>query len=180
MGTMKVSTRLGLGFGAVLLLLGLIAFVSWFNIRLLGNDLEVITDDLFPKIVEANGIIDSVNEIARALRNAILLDDPEQIRRELDRIPEIRQTITRHVEQLTATITSPGGIERLNALRDVRARFIDGQDRLITLTRAGRDEEARAYLFSDYRSLQQAYFASIEQVIRFQTDLMDQTVRLGR
>jgi methyl-accepting chemotaxis protein len=175
MGTMKVSTRLGLGFGAVLLLLGLIAFVSWFNIRLLSNDIEIIIGDLFPKTVEANGIIDDLNEVARAIRNAILLDDPAEMARELDRVPPLSQSITAHIERLTATVLSAEGIKRLDAVNSARSRYVERLQEIIPLIRSGRNEEARAYLLNEFREAGNNYEEAVAELIRFQTDLMDQT-----
>ncbi|WP_343031236.1 MCP four helix bundle domain-containing protein [Thermochromatium tepidum] len=40
MGNLKVSTRLGLGFGAVLLLLALVALIGWFNMYRLNQDID--------------------------------------------------------------------------------------------------------------------------------------------
>jgi len=180
MGTMKVSTRLGLGFGAVLLLLGLIAFVSWFNIRLLNDDIEIIISDLFPKTVEANGIIDDLNTVALTIRNAILLSDPVERAGELDRLPPLSQSISAHIERLTATIRSAEGIKRLDALKSARSRYVEDLQKIVPLVRSGRDDEARAYLLNEFREAGNIYQGTAIELIKFQTALMDQTGVLAK
>jgi hypothetical protein len=49
--------------------------------------------DKFPKTVWANEIVDNVNVIARALRNVLLLKNPDAASKELDRVIEARRNI---------------------------------------------------------------------------------------
>jgi len=175
MGNLKVSTRLGLGFGAVLLLLALVALIGWFNMYRLNQDIDLIVDDLFPKTVEANGIIDKVNTVARVFRDALLLDDPAQLAQELDRLPALSQAITAHLDRLTATIHSADGLKRLEAVKATRAAYVEQARQLEALIRAGRDAEARVLLRGDFRTAGKNYLEAITTLIEYQTALMAET-----
>ncbi|AFL73245.1 methyl-accepting chemotaxis protein [Thiocystis violascens] len=175
MAKMTVAARLGMGFGAVLALLGVVALIGLFSIHTLNKDVGRLHTDLFPKTIWANNIVDTVNEGAQALRNALILKDPRAIARELERIGEMRKFIDENAEALKRTIVSPEGIKQLAALTDARSSFIGSQDRLIALLRAGSRDEAGDLLFGEFRALQQTYFNAVTSLIKYQTDLMDKT-----
>ncbi|MGQ9830844.1 MAG: methyl-accepting chemotaxis protein [Thermochromatium sp.] len=179
MGNLKVSTRLGLGFGAVLLLLGLVASLGWFNLYRLNQDIVLIIDDLFPKTVEANDIIDKVETVDRVFRTAMILGDPAQIAQELERLPALDQAISGHLERLTAMIHSAESRERLEAIKVARKVYVDQARQLEVFIRAGQETEAFQLLGGEFRTAGNDYIAAIEQLIEYQTALMTETGRLA-
>ncbi|MBK8385447.1 MAG: hypothetical protein IPL11_07185 [Candidatus Accumulibacter sp.] len=62
--------------------------------------------DKFPKTVWAKEIVDNVNVIARALRNVLLLKNPEAASKELDRVIEARRNVNERLARLDQNITS--------------------------------------------------------------------------
>ncbi|HJW27169.1 MAG TPA: MCP four helix bundle domain-containing protein, partial [Rhodocyclaceae bacterium] len=118
---MKLGLRLGLGFGIVVVLLLMISIMGAHSISNLSGQVNVLVHDRFPKTVWANDIIDAVNVTARVSRNSLLLTNPEDIRKELARIPEQAQLITDRFDKLTAAITSEKGKELLKKSQELRA-----------------------------------------------------------
>ena len=77
----KIGTRLGGAFG---LLLVLLAACIWFGIaslKLLNEGTSKIVDEDYPKTVLAYESLDVVNRNARAMRNMLLWDKPEEVAR---------------------------------------------------------------------------------------------------
>ncbi|NVZ09683.1 MCP four helix bundle domain-containing protein [Allochromatium humboldtianum] len=172
MGNLKVSTRLGLGFGAVLLLLGVVALIGILRINQINNDIHAVVDDYFPKTVQSNAIVDNINIIARAMRNTLILDEAGAIRGEVERVEQARAKILENLEQLKRTITSPEGVERLSAVESAREQYVGLQTSFLNLVREGRQVEAKNLLLGSIRDRQNTYIAAINELIDYQTQLM--------
>ncbi|SDX33277.1 methyl-accepting chemotaxis protein [Allochromatium warmingii] len=173
MGNLKVSTRLGLGFGAVLVLLGVVALIGVLRINQINTAIHTVVEDNFPKTVQANHIIDNLGIIARAMRNMLILDDVNSIRAEVERVEQARVAILNAINELEKTIRSPQGIERLTAVKDARTAYIALQTNFITLISEGRQSEAKALLLGSVRERQIAYFKVVNALIDFQVELMN-------
>ena len=102
---LKIGVRLGIGFAVTLILLITIAVLSISSISSLNDDIQMMTNDRFPKTVQANAIVRAINVIARNLRNAALFTGPEQ-QKALDAIPAQRKIISDNLELLDKSIKS--------------------------------------------------------------------------
>jgi len=180
MGKLTVGMRLGLGFGILLLLLGLVAFIGLTKIADINDNIAAIEGDLFPKTVQANTIIDNINVVARVTRNILLLDDQAAIATQTARLDEARRVIVDNLNRLEQTIKSPEGMRRLAAVNESRGRYVAIQDRFLSLVREGRRAEATTLLFGEFRDLQNTYLKDVAELIRFQTDLMAKAGEVAR
>jgi methyl-accepting chemotaxis protein len=172
MANMKVGTRLALGFGAVIVMMIIVAILGISNMRSIQGDLNDMVNDKFPKTVWANDMVDSVNIIARAMRNALLETDKDKIGKELARIEDARKVIKEKLGKLEEKIQSVEGKAVLATVIDARSKYIDAQDVFLKMIREGKQEDAKAYLLKDIRPLQTAYIGSVNNLIKFQSDLM--------
>ncbi len=172
MAGMKVGTRLGLGFGAVVALLAVIALIGIVNMRSLQTEIKDLVGDKFPKTVWANDMVDSINVIARSMRNALLETDKEKVQIELAKIEEARQTIKVKLDKLEATIHSVEGKKVLEKMVETRGHYVGAQDTFLRLLKENKLEEAKAFLLKDIAPLQTAYLESVNKLIDFLTDLM--------
>src|SRR3569623_203710 len=91
---MKIGLRLGLGFGLVLFMLLGIAVLSINRLNELNNEVNRLAQDLWPKAVSANHIIDLVNMNAIAARDLILHDDEAGKARHSELIAQNKRDIT--------------------------------------------------------------------------------------
>lgn len=171
---LRIGSRLAGGFGIVVLLLAVIAAVGVSRMGQLNSEIELLVNDRFPKTVLANDIIDSINAIARAMRNALLVK-PEEAVRELDRIPEQRKIIGERLEKLEATIKSEKGIEHLKKVKEARAVYVVEQEKFIELAKAGKRQEAIDFLLTTVRKDQSAYIQAVSDLITFQSESMTQS-----
>ncbi|MBF0342807.1 MAG: MCP four helix bundle domain-containing protein [Nitrospirae bacterium] len=171
---MKTGTRLGLSFGMVVLLLLVISILSVVRLEGIADEVKDIVKDKYPKTVMANEIIDNINLIARSMRNVLIMDKKEQIQKELDRIQESRKKITENLDKLAALIHSEKGKTLLKGAQDARALFVPAQEEFLKLIADGKQAEAKELLLSKVRQLQLAYFDTIDKLIKFQDELMDE------
>ena len=75
----------------------------------LDKTVNSMVTDRWPKTVKGNQIIQVINEMARAMHNALLLKDPGEVKKELKKVAEARNEVTKKIEELTKTIKSEEG-----------------------------------------------------------------------
>jgi len=172
-GNMKIGMRLGLGFGLVLVLLSVIAFIGITRLASLNDSMDKIVNDRYPKTVQANNVMDNINQIARSMRNTLIMDKREQVDKELERIQEARKSIKDNLDKMEAGITSDKGKELLKAISEARTTYVVGQDQFLKLIGEGKQEEAKALLLSEIRAKQLTYFKAVNDLLAYQGELME-------
>jgi methyl-accepting chemotaxis protein len=172
---LSIRTRLLAGFGIVMFLSALLAFIALFSIRTINGDIDRIVNDRWPKTVQANNIIDNINVIARALRNAIILEDDQLVQQELDRIPEAIRIVTDNIDKLEKEVSSDKGKQLLNDLKGKRVAYRDDLTKAMQLIKEGKKKEAGLYLVHTLRKTQSAYFVATAELIKYQSQLMDES-----
>ncbi len=172
MKNLKIGVRLGIGFGLVLILLVAISVLSTMRLTSLDNDIDRIVTDRFPKTVQANNMIDAINAIARQLRNAYIFTGDEQ-KKALDAITPQRKVITDNLEKLEATIKSDKGKEILGHIKAARVAYVAEQDKFLANLKDNKREECVAQLQGSLRKSQADYFGAINDLISYQTEVME-------
>jgi methyl-accepting chemotaxis protein len=169
---LKIGARLGLGFGIVLMLMSILAAVSYNRIQMLNHEIDDMVQDKFPKTVWANDIIEQVNIVARTARNALLLKDPGEIGKEFDRLAEARKVVSERFGQLEKTITSEAGKKLIADSLALRKEYVGDTNRFIEIVKAGQTGEATTHLLGKMRQSQREFMNSIDKLTDFQTELM--------
>jgi methyl-accepting chemotaxis protein len=172
MAKMTVGTRLGLGFGAVIALLVIVAVLGITNMRSIQSDLDDIIHTEFPKTVHANTVVDNINAIALAMRDSLQTTNEDSIRQELANIVEKRTVIKKSLGELEATIASEKGKAALAKVMDARGKYVGAQDHFIKLQKAGQHEIANAFMLSDVTDLQKAYIKTVNDLVELQSNRM--------
>jgi methyl-accepting chemotaxis protein len=176
---MKLGVRLGLGFAAVILLLIISTTVGYSGLNMSVEDLNRLTTDRFPKTVMANNIIDAININARSMRNALLVKNPEEVKKELERIPEQRRIIGENFDKLDAGIKSEKGRALLKAAQDARVLYVKDLDLFLALQKAGKTAESVDLLVGSIRKTQGDYFKAVVGIVEFQSKLMEDEGKEG-
>ncbi|MBF0457044.1 MAG: MCP four helix bundle domain-containing protein [Nitrospirae bacterium] len=170
---MKTGTRLALAFGIVVVLLLVVAVVGMSSLGSLNKGVTDLIKDGYPKVAACNDLMGSINVIARAMRNTLILDNKEQIRKELDRIQDSKKKIAASIDILSKLCKSESGRAGLKAITDAGALYAPGQEEFMKLAADGKQAEARDFLLTKLRSLQTAYFEAIEKLKKHQEEHMD-------
>ncbi|MFA6313474.1 MAG: methyl-accepting chemotaxis protein [Sterolibacterium sp.] len=172
---MKIGMRLGLGFGLVLILLAVIAFLGITRMASINDSVEDIAKNKWPKVVLLEAGLAGVNEIGIATRDMVLADSKDSRQQAKDRILSGRAAIGKAWETLKPTLNQPKGMEMMNQILDSRERFIGAQNQVIKLIEEEKVSEARVFLSTDYRKIATEYRQRVNALIKFQGELMDQT-----
>jgi methyl-accepting chemotaxis protein len=172
---LSIKLRLFAGFGVVMFLAGTLAVIAVYSIYAINGDIGVIVNDRWPKTVLANEMIDNINVVARALRNAIILDDSQMVQKELERIPEASKVLADNIDKLDKAIKSDKGKQLLNDLKGKQAVYQDDLAKPMQLIKEGKKKEAGLYLVNTLRKTQSAYLAASADLIKYQGQLMEES-----
>lgn len=169
----RIGTKLGIGFGLVMLLLAAVVGVSINSLGVLQENLAIIVDDRYPKTVNANRAKDNINVIARVLRNAVVMEDPQQRAAELGRIAQARAQINESFDYLDETVRSARGRQLIDEVNNSRSNYRRVQDQYIDLLDQNRTADAIAMLTAELRVEQAQYFGAVDALLDYQSELMD-------
>ncbi|WP_317205365.1 methyl-accepting chemotaxis protein, partial [Janthinobacterium sp.] len=174
MKNLNIGQRLALGFGLVTALLLALAVLAHVRLGSLGAEIQLENQDRYPKTVLAHTIKDELNETARNMRNILLMTEPADIEAQLANMKESSAVIGAAIDKLDKTITASRGRQDMAALTAVRGQFLAAHDAFLQLAREGKLAEAKSQLLRDVRPLQIRYFAVLDDLIAYQTGLMEQ------
>jgi methyl-accepting chemotaxis protein len=146
LANLKIAQRLALGFGALCVLL---IVIQAFGITMLGK-INDGTADLVsrrvPNIIATNAVLSEVNDIAIALRNMILSNDPADRQKQLDEVASSRKLGQENLDKLRKSVASPAGQALVERMMAANERYLKGQEELITRIDAGDEAEMRRHL----------------------------------
>ena len=170
---MKISTRLTLAFAVVVLITLTISVLSYMRMGLMNQNTGKIVVDLYPQTKIAHDIISNVNQISLAVRNALLFVDTQMIKNEIDNIRDNQKKNSELIDQLESKTETGKGRELINKIKESRQKFNASLDKVIEL---GESDGAAAtqYLINDFRPVNAAYLGYIDDLIKYQGELMRQ------
>ena len=178
---LRIGQRLAFGYGLVVVLLIAMTLVG---VALLGR-LSAVTDDAlkekYPNTQMVNEVIGELGEQARAMRNTLIMTEPEQVREQLADIGRAKRRLAATMQLLERRITDASGREILQQIDIIRSAYIVNQDEFIALVAQHRMGEAKNLLLVDLHPYQNDFFAALDKLLRHQSALMDQASRdVGR
>ncbi|MBW7841515.1 MAG: methyl-accepting chemotaxis protein [Ignavibacterium sp.] len=174
LNNMKIGVRLALGFGIAALVILILNVLSIVNLNALNDDMSVVIKDRFPKTIWANDIIDMINDNSRAIRNAFILDDPEEIAKELKRLDAGKDLVDARVDSLTRTINSEEGKRIIANLQDIRKNdYFQARSKMLNHLKNGNRSLAVEMLFGEFRTAQTKYFDIVKKMTDYQNKLVN-------
>ncbi|MRW94310.1 methyl-accepting chemotaxis protein [Duganella sp. FT80W] len=170
---LKVSTRLGLGFGAVLLMLAITVGLSIYSLGKLADNTDDIVTESYPKVLQAQQVMNHNNKIARSLRNALLIHDEAKAAKEIATVMEKRKENDVAMRKLSDMIKTSESRDFFNAVQAARKPFNESLDEVLRLRREGDINGAVDQMLGKMRALQLAYMDAIDALIAHQSANME-------
>jgi methyl-accepting chemotaxis protein len=173
---MKIGKRLMVGYASLAAVLVVTIILSISNLSSLNSEVELLANDRYQKTVWANGIIDQINVVARINRNLYILDDPNEKAVEMKRSAEASVIVNGLADSLARTISTDEGKALLSEFTIARKeKFFPAREKFFQFLNSGDKEGARNILFNELRIAQGEYFTSIENLIKYQGRLVDES-----
>ena len=172
---MKIGMRLGLGFALVVVVLVATLGVSALRMGQLNHQLAGIVDEQFPKTVLANEVINRINAQAIAMRNAVIFNEQKQTKEQLGKITSLQGEIDERMSKLEALLNSDDEKLMMNSVKDAVTEYAASRDQFAKLIDANKQADASNLLVKDLVPQQETYINAVNDLITYQSDLVDET-----
>ncbi|HEU0189174.1 MAG TPA: methyl-accepting chemotaxis protein [Gallionella sp.] len=169
---MKVGTRLGLGFGAVILMLIIVLVVGIVNMAGMNQTSNDIVSDKYIKTALVSEVALRTIDNARQLRNMALVDDPVKQEGFRQTIEKNRVENNAALEKLDKMISMPKGRELFNALSQARGALSDKYPPYYEALKKDR-KVAIDYLLTQIVPANNAYIKTLDDLGKYQAQLMN-------
>ena len=159
---LKLGTRLGLSFGAVLLLAAIIAVVGATSLRAVMGSFRFVTSEVLPKSDIANSNIREAYDYARAFAYIVTSEgrpdaDAQSLKTAHDVLVATVKAVNNNVATLEPMLSTA---EEKALLADVKARraaYGKSRNQVLELKKAGAHDKAAALMFTETNALQTVY-----------------------
>ncbi|MDZ4076364.1 MAG: methyl-accepting chemotaxis protein [Hylemonella sp.] len=175
MNEIKLSTRLGLGFGALIILLVIVIGLTLLRMSGINAEVDTLLHNRGPKVEKLNDIAFRAMDNARIVRNVILLADEKGKVSNKEAYERNVAAISEHVAYLEKTIVAADDKENLQAFKTARVAYVSYTGEVLQLALANKNEEATRVLYGPGYATQAAYFAAITKLRDNQKSKMAET-----
>jgi methyl-accepting chemotaxis protein len=177
---MKISTKLYVSFGIVLLIL--VAFVIFAPLRMssLSSKMDSIRSENVKKIVLLSDFRENQNVIARALRNMFFTDDAKIVEKEWERVLEASKNLRNLLQKLREQAKTEEEQKILDEIAAIREKNIAGQNKVYELRKQNDLKSAGEYLMGDFRDIQNKYFGLVNDYFSRELKRIDEAVVSGK
>ncbi|NHR06816.1 methyl-accepting chemotaxis protein [Chromobacterium haemolyticum] len=177
---LTVKQKLLAGFGLLIILIAIIVAVAMMKLNTISDKIRDVTEDRYPKIVLANKISVTTLDIGRSIRNAIIVQTPEETEIHLKRVEELRAANASNMDQMEKLLSTPKGKELFDKLKSASANLGAQFEPLYALARANKNEEAKTFLMKTFAPANNAFLKSLKEMSDFQEDLMQKSIEASK
>jgi len=174
---MRIGLRLGLGFGILVLLLGIMAGVSYQQLHGMDLIINKVVNDRFAKMVQAKEINDAVDLIARVSRDIVLSSDPQHIAQQHEQLAQARRQIDHNMKKLQDSLRSEEEKKLAVTLAETAGSHRELEEEYLDLVGAEERDQAVQLLMGKLSKVQGQYMDSIEALVSFQTEQVHEAGR---
>jgi methyl-accepting chemotaxis protein len=171
---LRIATRLGLGFGGVVLLLLILSIVSVLRLATLNDGTKLIMEDRYPKVTLSNEVIRLALDNGRQLRSMLLSTTDEEHDTYKKIVEGNHLKAAENLAKLEKLVDTEKGKELLKAINNNQATLNPKYDELYALAKSD-PRKAVEFLKNDFAAANNAYTESLDVLGKLQTDLMDKT-----
>jgi methyl-accepting chemotaxis protein len=172
---MKLATKFTTAVVIAAVLLATMIGIGAFSMGTIKTHLDRIADDRQPKVIAAKDIIINMRTIGVTARNIALLTDEAGMRKEKDRLDQLRLDYAKLEKQLTASIKSDAGKAALAKVSSTVASVTAPMDKAVSLGLANKNDEATKVLMGEVRAAQSKALEAADELATLQMKLTDES-----
>ncbi|GAB2880022.1 hypothetical protein GCM10027277_56550 [Pseudoduganella ginsengisoli] len=169
---LKIAARLGLGFGSVVVLLLILAVVSVQRLGSVNDQTRLILDDRYVKYVLVQEIVKNSLDNARQFRNMLIANSEAEAEKAHKAAEVNRGEMAEQLGKLQKMVTIERGRQLLKDVNDKRALVDPKYEQFYDLAKRDR-KAATDYLRGELVPANEAFWAALEALAQFQSELMD-------
>ncbi len=170
---LNVGPRLAIGFSLIVGLMLAVAVIAVLGLQALNGNLKFIVENRYTKTEQLHLIIDEVNAVSVAVRNALLADEAGRAPH-LARVGAGRETLSEMLARLDATFVAEDAQSRAlqQALHTDNAAYTVELIKLTRTLAAGQAQEANSLLLSGLQPRLETYMAALRSLNSYEAQLM--------
>jgi PAS domain S-box-containing protein len=166
---LKIAARLFLGYGTVAVIFGGALGIGTLRLAEFKNEVHGLTNDRVPKLEQTDDWTIRLLESAHHTRNMLILDDKENIQKEIDAVMEDKEKRKGYRMMLVASATTAEEKAAIEKVLGARTVYIPLEDEYLRQISAGQIKEAKETLLARVRPAQLAYVDALNNFRAFQT-----------
>jgi methyl-accepting chemotaxis protein len=170
---MKVGSRLGIGFGMLIVALMIVSATAALRFQSLNSQIDDLVHHRMQVLREFNELKDNLNAIARAVRNVVLLTDPQHVAAEVQKIAPLKARNSELLAGLERSVQLPKVRELLKTINAVRPEYNQQLAEVIRLGETNVPDDAKtatAIITGPLRAKQAALFNAVDQSVALQQE----------
>src|SRR5574343_1913866 len=175
LANMRIAARLALGFGLMGLLIVFLGATALLKAWSIDSEFRSVTNERIPRVELLNDVKGHVYEIGMSLRNMAIMGESKDVKGQVDQILGLRRSIGEKLDKLRSEINTEKGRALLDKIYAQRSKYVEGQSQYIAMVGEGRTDEAKTYLLGQVRPIQLEYFATVDELLAFQRELLHRT-----
>ncbi|NPE61296.1 HAMP domain-containing protein, partial [Dickeya dadantii] len=175
----RIGYRLGAGFAVLAVMLVVVGILSITKLSSFHDSARDIVQEIYPQTVDANTLIDNVNEGVRVFQQLLLVSGDDRIKAVSDQIPPISKEITRLMDALEKHANESNDAKNqqlIGDIRRIRAKFLESGQKVVALVKANNREEALNEFNQRLNPAQREYRNAVRQLVDYQDNAMMSTV----
>ncbi|WP_343650219.1 methyl-accepting chemotaxis protein [Herbaspirillum sp.] len=173
---LRLGTRLGAGFAALLALLVIITVIGITRMSSLDTTASDLSSRIYPKVNAAQKMQFLMMNIARSARNIIILEDDAQMASNKQGIDKDLVEFQKTLEFLRANIVSEDGKRLINAVDEASKNYFAFTAEVVALGLKNQNEEGQRLLFGPRYKTQGDLLEALRQLVaRYEEQMRDAT-----
>ena len=169
MNTLKIGMRLTLAFTVLVGLLVLVAAIAALKLGSLNQATATLANNRVPTLIMLDRLNASTLNAARHLRDMLILDDPDQVKQQIDAVAKTKQDTGEALAFLEGQFKSGKGLELLADVKQRHEEYVGPEDAFLRLVQSGDVSAAKVVLLVSARERQMEYITSLEKLTEYET-----------
>ncbi|MDE1990053.1 MAG: methyl-accepting chemotaxis protein, partial [Betaproteobacteria bacterium] len=170
MNQFKISARLALSFGVLIVLLILVSAIAALKLGSLSQATGTLANDRAPKLIMLDRLNVATLTAARALRDMLILEDPEQVRAELAVVDKTKKDTDEALAFLAAHVKDGTGPQLLAEVRKRHEEYVGPEDAFLRLVQGGDVVAAKVVLQVSAGARQAEYIEALDKITRYEIE----------
>lgn len=166
---LRISTRLGLGFALLGLMILAMVAVVWVQVSTMTGLFGDVANARIPRMVVGSAIKEDVQTISSSVRNMILMRDTAAIMAQAEGIGRVQKRIDQRFVELDKLLVGDSAAQSaLQQVQAARTAYEPLQTETQSLASSGQVFDAKELLVEKMHPAQQAYFSAMDALLQQQ------------
>ena len=167
----KIGALISGAFAALAVLILLMGGTSLLRVTSVDRDFDLVMNDRYPKIASLQIVANNLQANARGQRDLLLLNDSDEVKKELGNIKARQADNGQRLETLKSQITSVDGTAALELVMAARAEYSPVAERYLVAAQKNQ-EMGKTVLLSEVVPAQTKYINALQVLVKLQEQKM--------